>query len=238
MVSYLDNPLMKTLLRYFLVASSLVFTIITLELVEADFWILCVAGLTLGLICLILEIVKVSPNVVAIIYEIVSVFAAIGFLSIFSGLIVDFIQFLAFYFSLDPVILNSILLSIGNNVGDYFGNGALAKCGEEVMGGFATYSGQIFNNFIGFSMGILASTKRKETEFDVFGLKKNVSPLPPKHYFLMFLVAFNAVLLGFTFFNLIVGGYSFTKKVGYTLLVIYTVYFFLALTFGILTRGD
>lgn len=95
----------------------------------------------LGLICLALEIMKVSENIILIIYEIISVFAAIGFLGIFAGMIVDFIQFLAFYFSLDPVILNSILLSIGNNVGDFFGNGALAKSGEEVMGGFATYSG-------------------------------------------------------------------------------------------------
>lgn len=140
-ISYLDNPLMKTLMKYFIVASSLVFTIITLELVEAEFWVLCVAGLILGLACLIMEILKVPENVIMIIYEIISVFAAIGFLGIFAGMIVDFIQFLAFYFSLDPVILNSLLLSIGNNVGDFFGNGALAKSGEEVMGGFATYSG-------------------------------------------------------------------------------------------------
>lgn len=90
-ISYLDNPLMKTLLKYFIVASSLVFTIITLELIEAEFWVLCVAGLVLGLICLSLEIMKISENIIFIIYEIISVFAAIGFLGIFAGMIVDFI---------------------------------------------------------------------------------------------------------------------------------------------------
>lgn len=68
-------------------------------------------------------------------------FSAIGFISIFSQIIIDFITFMAFYFSIDEVILNSILLSAGNTIGDFFGNGALAKAGEGVMGGFATYSG-------------------------------------------------------------------------------------------------
>lgn len=120
---------MKTMLRYLLVASSFVFLVHSLELVETEFWILCVAGLVLALICLAMEVMKVPENTIMIIYEIISVFAAIGLLGIFAEVIIDFIQFLAFYFSLDQVILNAILLSVGNNVGDYFGNGALAKSG-------------------------------------------------------------------------------------------------------------
>ena len=90
-ISYLDNPLMKTMLKYFILASSLVFTIFTLELIEAELWVLCIIGLCFGLICLILEIMKIPENILCVIYEIISVFAAIGFLGIFAGMIVDFI---------------------------------------------------------------------------------------------------------------------------------------------------
>lgn len=88
-----------------------------------------------------MEFLKVPEKITSVIYEIISVFAAIGYVSIFSQLIIDFITFLAFYFSIDEVILNSILLSAGNTIGDFFGNAALAKAGEGVMGAFATYSG-------------------------------------------------------------------------------------------------
>lgn len=127
-ICYLDNPLMKTVFRFILIAVSISFTLVVLELMESLVFA-GIIGLGLGIAMILLELIKMSDNVIKIIYEICSVFAAIGFVSIFSGLIIDFITFLAFYFSLDEVILNSILLSIGNNIGDFFGNGALSKSG-------------------------------------------------------------------------------------------------------------
>lgn len=100
-VCYLDNPFMKTLGKYLIIASSFIFTLNALELLNVDFWVLCVIGMCLGLFCLILEVVKVPENIMCIIYEIISVFAAIGMIGFFSGIIIDFITFLAFYFSLD-----------------------------------------------------------------------------------------------------------------------------------------
>lgn len=88
-----------------------------------------------------MDLLKISQNTVEISYELISVFASIGWISIFSNLIIDFISFLAFYFSIDKVILASILLSAGNTIGDFFANAALAKTGEPVMGAFASYSG-------------------------------------------------------------------------------------------------
>jgi Ca2+/Na+ antiporter len=140
-VCYLENPIMKTIGKYFLVAASYVWIITIMEIYEAPFLYVCAVGLGIGIICCVLEILKVSENGMSIFYEILSVFAAIAFISVFSGLIIDFITFLAFYFSIDEVILNTMLLSIGNTLGDFFGNGALAKAGQGVMGGFASYSG-------------------------------------------------------------------------------------------------
>lgn len=58
-ISYLDNPIMKTYGKYLLVASSFVFTFYTLELVDAELWVLGVIGLSLGLLFLVLEFLKV-----------------------------------------------------------------------------------------------------------------------------------------------------------------------------------
>lgn len=59
-VCYLDNPFMKTTFKYLLVSSSLVFTVFVLGLAEdLKFWILCCKGIGLGLLCLVLELVKV-----------------------------------------------------------------------------------------------------------------------------------------------------------------------------------
>lgn len=132
---------MKTVFKFFIIASALVFAFYILELIDVKFYILIIIGTVFGLICLVLELIKVPQKIMDITYEIVSVFAAIGYISIFSSLIIDFISFIAYYFSIDEVILNSILLSAGNTIGDFFGNAALAKAGEGVMGGFATYSG-------------------------------------------------------------------------------------------------
>ncbi len=56
-------------------------------------------------------------------------------------MIIDFITFLSFYFNINKVILAALLLSAGNTIGDFFGNAALAKNGEFVMGAIASYSG-------------------------------------------------------------------------------------------------
>ena len=63
-------------------------------------------------------------QVFCIIYEIISVFAAIGWISIIANIIIDFISFIAFYFNLNEIILSALLLSAGNTVGDFFGNAA------------------------------------------------------------------------------------------------------------------
>lgn len=120
---------MKTLAKYFLISASFVFCVHVLELTTFSLFTLIIIGLFVGIASLVLEILKVSENIMNIFYEILSVFAAIGYISIFSGLIIDFITFLAFYFSIDEVILNSLLLSAGNTLGDFFGNAALAKSG-------------------------------------------------------------------------------------------------------------
>lgn len=131
-VSYLDNPLMKNPAKFVIIPSALLFTIHFLELAgdEPNYLYLAIGVCTVTALFLVLELAKVNQNVLLIIYELISVFAAIGWISIFSNLIIDFITFLSFYFNINKVILAALLLSAGNTIGDFFGNAALAKNGE------------------------------------------------------------------------------------------------------------
>ena len=237
-ICYLENPLMKGIVKPLLLASSFAFTFKTLELVDLEVQYLFLIGLGLGAITLGLDYTKKFDNGLAIFYEIISVFAAIGYISILSGLIIDFITFLAYYFSIDEVILNSILLSAGNTIGDFFGNASLAKAGEAVMGGFATYSGQIFNTYIGFSMSILSATKIDATDFDIFGIYKDGSkPLPAKHYFLIceFITVFALII--FSVVYLYLNKYQLSKKFSYILCCIYLTFFAFSMAFGFLSMA-
>lgn len=66
---------------------------------------------------------------VEICYEILAIFSTICFIAVLAETTVDFIAFIAFYFSLEETIVNALFLSFGNMVGDLFGNMALAKAG-------------------------------------------------------------------------------------------------------------
>ena len=241
---YLDNPFMMFPFKFLIVGNSVVFMVFTLELTDLSLLYLFIIGYSIAAVFLVLECAKVSSWGLDIFYEFLSVFAAIGWISIFSGLVIDFISFLAFYFSINEVILSSLLLSAGNTVGDYFGNAALAKQGQEVMACVAAYSGQIFNNFIGFSASLFAATQGGDTGFDIFALDhgKNlppgeVAPAPMGNYFLLIVFAFVFVVviisLGYFFAN----NFVITGKFTNVLVVLYGVFFVISLVFAFFSRG-
>lgn len=218
-----------------MVAISFVFIVHAMDIFHMNILMLFSIGLVLGLILLVLELVHVSQFLIDIIYEILSVFGAIGFISIFAELIIDFVSFLAFYFNIEAAILNAILLSFGNNLGDLFGNLALAKAGQGLMGSYAVYSGEIFNVLIGYNVAIISALKMDNSDFDIFGLKIP-SPVPLKYYFFRGLTLTLGILLLVTFLIYFFNGWKLNRKVAYFLLVFYFVYFCLAMTLGVLLR--
>ena len=241
---YLDNPLMKLPIKYAIVANSFVFMIVFLELADIDIKILFIIGYGLGALFMVLEIIKVSQFLLDIFYEIISVLAAIGWISIFAGLVIDCISFLAFYFSINEVILATLLLSAGNTVGDYFGNGALAKSGESVMAMMGVYSGQLFNNFVGFGAVMLAATSAGITDFDIFALNYvptlptgEAVPFPVGSYFLMMVLVFVVVDIFLTLGVHTVNKFVATPAFINVMVPYYGIFFVVSLTFGFFSRG-
>jgi sodium/potassium/calcium exchanger 6 len=241
---YLDNPLMKTPLKYPIIANSIVFMIVFLELAEVDIKILFVVSYAIAALFLVLELVKVSLFVLEIFYEFISVLAAIGWISIFAGLVIDCISFLAFYFSIDQVVLASLLLSAGNTVGDFFGNGALAKAGEPLMAMMGVYSGQLFNNFVGFGAVMFAATKAGVTEFDIFGLNYEPTlptgesvPPPVGSYYLILITIFVVVDIILSIAVHSINKFVATKSFMTIMVPYYLIFFSVSLAFAVMTRG-
>ena len=58
-----------------------------------SFFYLVIIGNAVGFLALILETFSVNKNIMSIIYELISVFASIGLISIFASVVVDFIAF-------------------------------------------------------------------------------------------------------------------------------------------------
>ena len=170
-------------------------------------------------------------------------FAAIGWISIFSGIIIDFISFLAFYFNINEVILSSILLSAGNTIGDFFGNGALSKAGESVMGAIASYSGQIFNNFVGFSFNILGSLSVSDS-FDIFAQNRYKDaqpgesvPMPVGNIYIIVVILSAILLLCLNIAYYLMNNFTLKTSYTYILVAIYLVFFVCSLIFGLTATG-
>ena len=243
-VCYLKNPFMSKPSKFLIIASSITFTLYTLDLTPFNLTPLLIIGITISFIFLTLEILKlVTKNTLEIIFELISVFAAIGWISIFSGIIIDFITFLAFYFSINEIIISSILLSAGNTLVEFFGNAALVKAGEPVMGAIASYSGPIFNNYIGLSCNVLSSALIGDTKFDLFALSYydgegvDDKPLPLGNYFLISVLVTVVVVIVVNVFYYSFNGFVLDKKYPTVLICIYGVFFCGSMIFGILSRN-
>ena len=201
-ICYLDNPFMKTPAKYLLIGISLSFLLYMFELTSFTPFILILIGQVTGISFFVFELLDFSKNLLAVIYEFISVFAAIGWISLFADCIVDLVTFLAFYFDINELILASILLSAGNNVSDYFGNAALSKAGEPVMGALACFSGPIFNNYVGYGLAILGGLATND-KFDIFGLNRPAPVVEESmsmneevgHYYMTVLVLYTAFVI-------------------------------------------
>lgn len=240
-ISYLSNPLMKTHLKFLVLPICLTFTVSVLELSEASVLALFIVSVLISILFLVLESIKFNQHKLETIYEIFAVFAAIAWIKIFSTCIIDFITFLAFYFSINEVVLATLLLSAGNSLGDFFGNAALAIQGETVMAGMACYSGQIFNNFVGLTANIAMSAKGGDSAFDIFGLDsdpkdKLAGLMPASNLYVVIVILFVILILCVSVLYYFGNKFVLKKAFGSILFMIYGTFFVVSITFALLSR--
>jgi sodium/potassium/calcium exchanger 6 len=239
LVPYLTNPLMKTHLRFVINTAGLLFTLVILEVFELS-WTVALVCAGIAAVLEGLHVANIKRTWLETTYEIIAVFAAIAGMKIFATLIIDSIAFLAFYFSISKVVLNTLLLSAGNCLGDFFGNAALAMQGETVMAAMASYSGQIFNIFVGLSMNVLVATGKGNTEFDIFGLKEKAAggSIPIDNIYVMLVAAYVGLVLVLNTLYYFSNKFVLKRKFGMVLFGVYGVFFVSSLAFALIFRKD
>lgn len=237
-VSYLQNPLMQSGMKYIIVGISAIWIILSMEILDNEIHINLMLGFLVSLLFIGLEFTNVSNDVKDTGYELVSVFASIGWIKILTAMIIDFITFMAFYFNINEVILSAILLSAGNIVGDFFGNGALAKAGSPVMAAVASYSSQTFNALIAFSVTIMANS-HKVIEFDIFGMTieedadpDKVKAMPIENKFMIVVLALSVFIITLQLIYFFSHSFVIRKKFTYILTTVYVAFFGGSLFYG------
>lgn len=243
-ISYLSNPLMKNDIKFVVLGITFAFILRIFGVCGEVDWSLAAMGVGTAVVFLVFERLKFKPHLLETIYEILSVMSAIAWIKIFSTFIIDFITFLAYYFSISQVVLASLLLSAGNSLGDLFGNAALAAQGEAVMGAMACYSGQIFNNYVGLTVNMIGSIKAGSTDFDLFGLdpeadkSKNILGLMPVgNLFVVIVIIYVLTILGLSSMYFMSNKFVLKKKFGSVLFTIYGSFFCVAIAFALLYRA-
>ena len=108
----------------------------------------------------------------------------------------------------------------------------------------AAYSGQIFNNFIGFSASLFAATQAGDTSFDIFALDHGkglppgeVAPAPMGNYFLLIVIAFVFVTIVVSLCYFFSNNFVITGKFTNVLVILYAIFFLFSLVFGFFSRG-
>ena len=106
------------------------------------------------------------------------------------------------------------------------------------MGAMASYSGQIFNNFIGFSINILGGLGTSD-EFDIFALNRNKDarpgnekPMPITSIFIMFVIISVLSVLSLGLVYLFTNDFTLKKSYTVLLLIFYGGFFGISLMFG------
>jgi Ca2+/Na+ antiporter len=212
-----------------------------LEITHFSYLVLLGIGSVVSATFFILELFKINQHFLNTLYEIFSVISAVAWIKVFSCIIIDFISFLAFYFSINEIVLATILLSAGNSLGDFFGNAALAIQGETIMASLACYSGQIFNNFVGLSISILGTAINGGSEFDIFGQKSKIEDrifglMPVSNMYVVFVILFVIFILITKLIYFIGTNFVLKKSFAVSLFIIYAIFFCISILFALFFR--
>lgn len=240
-VPYGKNPLMQTKLRYVpMVLSILVSAFLFGEHHVLKSWIF-ICALSLIFIIIMLEIFKIAKEPIRIFEKIMTVIVSIAWTKLFVLLILDYMAFISFYFSINEIILFTILMSAGNCFSEMLNLGALSRQGSGIMAVLATYSGQLLNLVGALSINTLMNAKMGVFSFDLFQLNSsanhhedghNATLMPVGSLFLSSSMAFAVILVLIHFLYYMKNDFVLKKRYAFALMLTYVGYLAGAISFG------
>jgi solute carrier family 24 (sodium/potassium/calcium exchanger), member 6 len=145
---------------------------------------------------------------------------------IVANIVMDILNLIQAVSGFSKVFLGLTLLSLGNSLGDFFVDTALAKKGFTTMAFTGIFSGQLLNLLIGFSLNCLMSylSNKKNNTDTTFHLFDTGLFSQSKQFLCFFVMAYSSMrLLSYIFIG-ITSGYKFAKCHKFIGLGVYTVF--------------
>lgn len=185
---------------------------------------LTVAGLTLPIIVWILPIQLVlcfviykhtrnqAPKMPAVMM-LFSAIMSVVWIYIVANIVMDILNLVQAVSGFSKVFLGLTLLSLGNSLGDFFVDTALAKKGFTTMAFTGIFSGQLLNLLIGFALNCLMSyiSNSKSGSDTTFHLFDRSLFSESKQFLCFFVMAYSSLrLLSYIFIG-VSSGYCFAK---------------------------
>ncbi len=134
--------------------------------------------------------------------------------------ILDCVYYLSFELVLEKVFLATVIISVGNTLADFFGNGSLARLGHEQMALLACFSGQFFNLSLGLLVNLLLG---QNFDFDILGLHTQHVSL--EQNFMRILILFSAGSLATNYALVLWNNFKYTSFMKHFLRVYYLIFF-------------
>lgn len=121
------------------------------------------------------------------ILEISGLLAALNFVSLIFGLLLDMSMFLAFYFNVDNIIIFSVLIAMESFLINFFTLGEISKNGKSLVAALSVYSSQITNILVPFPYFLILRSYYYDSNFSVFNedRKENIVSFFSHYYIIM-----------------------------------------------------
>ncbi len=236
---YEKNPLKRSPYRYPMLFICLAVTIYFFE-PKSSFGISTFMFIFLILASLIyIEIRGIAKEPLRIAEKVMTVLGATAWVKLFVVLLLDFLVFVAYYFSINEIILFTILLAAGNSISEMLNVGALARKGSGIMAVLATYSASLLNLIAALGINSFRNSQIGISGFDLFHRNSNNHEHHDGSHshsdgktFLMGIMAFATALVVFHGTYFFYNGFLIRKRSGIYLLLLYCGFLLGVLAFG------
>lgn len=169
-VPYSQNPLMIGRLKYLPLAGWIVITGGAI-FHFSHYWkyLFIAAGASLVFFLVVNRILK-NTRVPKMLFDFVSFVTTLAWIKLVVSIMMDYLIFFSFYFSVSEIIVFSVIVSAGNSINEVLTTYALSKAGFGIMALISLFSGQFLNIVLSLGTNIYFSRNKTSGEFDIFGL--------------------------------------------------------------------
>lgn len=234
-----QNPFTDSNLRYIPLFCSSQFFLFVFGILE-EHWAyrLLVGGVVCALVLLVDKAVA-KQELTETVLDILGIVSMLAWVQLLIIPIMDFIVFLSFYFSISEITLFTILIALGNSIGEIMALIELARGGAGVMAVLSIYSAQFLNVVIAMVINIFVGLQKGQSEFDLFARKFFESQehahakFPLGNLFLLGIMGMVVTMLLFHVVFYARNNFTLHKAFGYAMFACYAAYFVIAIAFSI-----